>query len=213
MKNKGNYSGMNSRDYSHFNTNHQKIAGVDEVGRGPLAGPVVAAAVILDPNNPIEGLIDSKKLTEKKRELLDVEIREKALSWAIGRAEVEEIDKINILQASLLAMSRAVAQLNVAPELVLVDGNKCPEVNFPVEAIIKGDSLIEAISAASIIAKVSRDHEMVELDASYPGYGLAKHKGYPTAMHREALIELGVTVIHRRSYKPVRDALELTKID
>ena len=200
---------MSTRDYSHFNTNQQMIAGVDEVGRGPLAGAVVAAAVILDPNNPIEGLIDSKKLTEKKRELLDVEIREKALSWALGRAEVEEIDQINILQASLLAMSRAVAQLSVIPELVLVDGNKCPDVPYPVEAIIKGDALIEAISAASIIAKVARDHEMEELDLVYPGYGLAKHKGYPTAMHRAALIELGVTEIHRRSYKPVRDVLEM----
>jgi len=200
---------MKSRDYSHFNTNQQTIAGVDEVGRGPLAGAVVAAAVILDPNNPIEGLMDSKKLTEKKREILAIEIREKALSWALGRAEVEEIDQINILQASLLAMSRAVAQLSIAPELVLVDGNKCPDVSYPVEAIIKGDSLIEAISAASIIAKVARDQEMQALDLVYPGYGLAKHKGYPTAMHRAALIELGVTVIHRRSYKPVRDVLEM----
>lgn len=202
---------MNSRDYSHFNTNQQTIAGVDEVGRGPLAGAVVAAAVILDPNNRIEGLIDSKKLTEKKRELLAVEIREKSLSWALGRAEVEEIDQINILQASLLAMSRAVAQLTIKPELVLVDGNKCPEVPYPVEAIIKGDSLIESISAASIIAKVARDREMEELDLVYPGYGLAQHKGYPTAMHRAALIELGVTVIHRRSYKPVRDVLEMVE--
>lgn len=202
---------MNSRDYSHFNTNQQTIAGVDEVGRGPLAGAVVAAAVILDPDNRIEGLIDSKKLTEKKRELLDVEIREKSLSWALGRAEVEEIDQINILQASLLAMSRAVAQLTITPELVLVDGNKCPDVPYPVEAIIKGDALVEAISAASIIAKVARDKEMQALDLVYPGYGLAKHKGYPTAMHRAALIELGVTEIHRRSYKPVRDVLEMAQ--
>jgi len=200
---------MNSIDYSHFNTNQQTIAGVDEVGRGPLAGAVVAAAVILDPNNRIEGLMDSKKLTEKKRESLAIEIREKALAWALGRAEVEEIDQINILQASLLAMSRAVAQLSMAPELVLVDGNKCPDVPYPVQAIIKGDSLIEAISAASIIAKVARDQEMEALDLVYPGYGLAKHKGYPTVMHRAALIELGVTAIHRRSYKPVRDVLEM----
>ena len=200
---------MNSTDWSHFNTNQQMIAGVDEVGRGPLAGPVVAAAVILDPNNRIEGLMDSKKLTEKKREILAVEIKEKSLAWALGRAEVEEIDEINILQASLVAMSRAVEKLSLAPELVLVDGNKCPKVDYPVQAIVKGDSLIEAISAASIIAKVARDTEMVALDSDYPGYGLAKHKGYPTAMHRQALLDLGVTEIHRRSYKPVRDALEL----
>jgi len=184
------------------------VAGVDEVGRGPLAGPVVAAAVILDPDNPVEGLMDSKKLTEKRREKLALEIQQKALSWALGRAEVEEIDRINILQASLVAMSRAVDGLTAKPVQVLVDGNKCPDVPFPVEAIVKGDSLIEAISAASIIAKVARDNEMIELDATYPGYGLAKHKGYPTAMHRQALLDLGVTEIHRRSYKPVRDALE-----
>ena len=213
MLNKGNYYHMNSEDYDHFNTNRQMIAGVDEVGRGPLAGAVVTAAVILDPDNRIEGLMDSKKLTEKKREALAEEIKEKALSWALGRSEVEEIDQINILQASLVAMSRAVANLGIEPELVLVDGNKCPKVPFPVEAIVKGDGLIEAISAASIIAKVARDQEMVVLDKVYPGYGLAKHKGYPTAMHRAALIELGVTDIHRRSYKPVRDVLEMTVSD
>lgn len=213
MINKGNYYHMNSEDYSHFNTNRQMIAGVDEVGRGPLCGAVVTAAVILDPDNRIEGLMDSKKLTEKKREALAVEIKEKALSWALGRSEVEEIDQINILQASLVAMSRAVANLSIEPELVLVDGNKCPDVPYPVEAIIKGDGLIEAISAASIIAKVARDQEMVALDKVYPGYGLAQHKGYPTAKHRAALIELGVTVIHRRSYKPVRDVLEMAVSD
>ncbi|VAW99398.1 Ribonuclease HII [hydrothermal vent metagenome] len=199
---------MNNKESRDFNINQHQVAGVDEVGRGPLAGPVVAAAVILDPDNPIEGLMDSKKLTEKRREILAVEIKQKALSWALGRAEVEEIDQINILQASLVAMSRAVAGLTVAPQQVLVDGNKCPDVPYPVEAIIKGDSLVESISAASIIAKVARDTEMVQLDAEYPGYGLAKHKGYPTAMHRQALIDLGVTIIHRRSYKPVRDVLE-----
>jgi len=200
---------MNKQNSRDFNINQHQVAGVDEVGRGPLAGPVVAAAVILDPNNPIEGLMDSKKLTEKKREVLAVEIKEKALSWSLGRAEVEEIDEINILQASLLAMSRAVAGLPMAPKEVLVDGNKCPNVPYPVEAIVKGDSLVESISAASIIAKVARDNEMLELDSMYPGYGLAQHKGYPTAMHRQALKDLGVTIIHRRSYKPVRDALEL----
>jgi len=199
---------MSSDDSVHFNTNQQLIAGVDEVGRGPLAGPVVAAAVILDPENRIEGLMDSKKLTEKKRALLAVEIKQKSLSWSLGRSDVNEIDQINILQASLVAMSRAVAGLSVEPQQVLVDGNKCPTVPYPVEAIIKGDSLIEAISAASIIAKVARDTEMIELDSQYPGYGLAKHKGYPTAMHRQALLDLGVTEIHRRSYKPVRDALK-----
>ncbi len=204
MNNKNN---KESRD---FNINQHQVAGVDEVGRGPLAGPVIAAAVILDPGNPIEGLMDSKKLTEKKREILAIEIKEKALGWALGRAEVEEIDQINILQASLAAMSRAVAALSPVPQQVLVDGNKCPNVPYPVEAIVKGDTLVEAISAASIIAKVARDTEMVQLDAEYPGYGLAKHKGYPTAMHRQALIELGVTTIHRRSYKPVRDALAIT---
>ena len=201
---------MNNKESRDFNINQHQVAGVDEVGRGPLAGPVVAAAVILDPDNPIDGLMDSKKLTEKKREILAEEIKQKALSWALGRAEVEEIDRINILQASLVAMSRAVAGLNVAPLQVLVDGNKCPDGPYPVEAIIKGDSLVESISAASIIAKVARDMEMVQLDAEYPGYGLAKHKGYPTALHRQALIELGVTIIHRRSYKPVRDALKIS---
>ncbi len=200
---------MNNKESRDFNINQHQVAGVDEVGRGPLAGPVVAAAVILDPNNPIKGLMDSKKLTEKKRETLAIEIKEKALSWALGRAEVEEIDQINILQASLVAMSRAVAGLTMVPQQVLVDGNKCPDVPCPVEAIIKGDSLVESISAASIIAKVARDTEMVQLDAEYPGYGLAKHKGYPTAMHRQALIDLGVTIIHRRSYKPVRAVLEI----
>ena len=183
-------------------------AGVDEVGRGPLAGPVVAAAVILDPAHPIDGLADSKKLTERRRNALDVEIREHALAWALGRAEVEEIDRINILQASLLAMQRAVAGLGQAAELVLVDGNRCPPLDYPSRAVVKGDSLVPAISAASIIAKVSRDREMVEMDARYPGYGLAGHKGYPCAKHLEALQTLGVTPIHRRSYAPVRRLLE-----
>ena len=184
------------------------LAGVDEVGRGPLAGPVVAAAVILDPAQPVEGLRDSKKLTERRREILAAEIRSKALAWSLGRAEVHEIDDINILQASLLAMQRAVAGLSLAPELVLVDGNRCPALDYPSQAVIKGDSLVPAISAASIIAKVSRDREMVELDAEYPGYGLARHKGYPSKLHLEALRTLGVTPIHRRSYAPVRRLLD-----
>jgi len=185
------------------------LAGVDEVGRGPLAGPVVAAAVILDPERPIEGLRDSKKLTERRREVLAEQIRERALAWSLGRAEVHEIDAINILQASLLAMQRAVAGLALAPELVLVDGNRCPQLDYPSQAVIRGDALVPAISAASIIAKVSRDREMVELDSSYPGYGLAKHKGYPSKAHLEALQALGVTPVHRRSYAPVRRLLEV----
>ncbi len=184
------------------------VAGVDEVGRGPLAGPVVTAAVILDPEHPIDGLMDSKKLSEKRREKLAVLIKENSLAWSIGRAEVEEIDEINILQATMLAMQRAVAGLSPAPEHVLIDGNRCPSLLCTAEAIIKGDGLVPAISAASIIAKVSRDNEMVELDAMYPGYGLAGHKGYPTKAHRDALIELGVTSIHRRSFGPVRRAIE-----
>lgn len=186
---------------------YRHIAGVDEVGRGPLAGPVVAAAVILDPAQPITGLADSKKLSEKQRERLSHEIREKALAWALGRAEVDEIDTINILQASLLAMQRAVAGLSLSPDFVLVDGNRCPRLPCPSQAMIKGDQTEAAISAASIIAKVARDHEMVLLDAQYPGYGLAGHKGYPTRQHREALQQLGVSSIHRRSFGPVKKAL------
>lgn len=183
------------------------VAGVDEVGRGPLAGPVVAAAVILDPQRPIEGLMDSKKLSEKKREQLSAIIRQQALAWSIGRAEVEEIDRINILQASLLAMKRAVEGLATKPEMALVDGNKLPDLDCPAEAIVKGDSKVPVISAASIIAKVARDNEMLELDKQYPGYGLAKHKGYPTKVHIQALEELGVSPIHRVSYKPVKRIL------
>jgi len=184
------------------------LAGVDEVGRGPLAGPVIAAAVILDPENPIQGLMDSKKISEKKRNILAIEIREKALAWAIGRAEHDEIDSINILQASLLAMKRAVESLTIKPELVLVDGLNCPKIIYKVEAIIKGDSKIPAISAASIIAKVARDNEMIALDSQYPGYGFSRHKGYPTKMHVAALKELGVSSIHRKSFAPVKQLLE-----
>jgi ribonuclease HII len=184
------------------------IAGVDEVGRGPLAGPVVTAAVILNPARPISGLADSKVLSEARREALYDEIRGKALAWAIGRAEVEEIDDINILQATLLAMQRAVAALPLHPQHVLVDGNRCPSLPCSAEAIIKGDGRVPVISAASILAKVTRDREMVELDRCYPGYGLAGHKGYPTKAHMAALVELGVTPIHRRSFAPVRRLLE-----
>lgn len=185
----------------------KRIAGVDEVGRGPLAGPVVAAAVILDPLQPIEGLADSKKLSEARRETLAIEIKSKSIAWALGRAEVEEIDEINILQASLLAMKRAVEQLQPQPELALVDGNRCPDLSCETRAVIKGDSIVAAISAASIIAKVARDQEMVEMDAQYPGYGLAKHKGYPTKAHIQSLQEQGICEIHRRTFGPVKKLL------
>lgn len=188
---------------------YRLIAGVDEVGRGPLAGPVVTAAVILDLQNPIEGLTDSKKLTEAQREVLSEEIKQKALCWALGRAEVEEIDRINILQATMLAMQRAVKALQQMPEYILVDGNRTPKFHCPAEAIIKGDLTVPEISAASIVAKVARDQEMSQLELQYPGYGLAKHKGYPTKAHIAAITELGVTPIHRRSYGPVRKAMEL----
>ena len=184
------------------------LAGCDEAGRGPLAGDVVAAAVILDPKKPIDGLDDSKKLTEKKRELLFDEIISKAKSWCVARASVEEIDQINILQASLLAMHRAVQGLHVQPEYVLVDGNKLPKWKYSAEAVVKGDSRVAAISAASILAKVVRDREMVELDKKFPGYGLAEHKGYPTQYHLEAVIRMGITEIHRKSFAPVRAQVE-----
>ncbi|MDR2224746.1 MAG: ribonuclease HII [Providencia sp.] len=187
------------------------IAGVDEVGRGPLVGAVVTAAVILDPNNPIVGLADSKKLSEKKREKLFDEIKEKALCWCIGRAEPEEIDKINILHATMLAMQRAVAGLSIVPEFVLIDGNRCPELPMPSQAVVKGDSLVQEISAASILAKVVRDREMVELDKAFPEYGFAKHKGYPTAYHLEKLAQYGATEFHRKSFAPVRRALDSQK--
>lgn len=185
------------------------IAGVDEVGRGPLVGAVVTAAVILDPANPIEGLTDSKKLTEKKRNALYDEIKEKALCWAIGRAEPEEIDELNILWATMKAMERAVAGLPITPDMVLIDGNRCPKLPMASQAVIKGDSLVQEISAASILAKVTRDREMEELDKLYPDYGFAKHKGYPTVFHMEKLALLGATPYHRKSFAPVKRALNL----
>ncbi|MBI6529357.1 ribonuclease HII [Proteus vulgaris] len=185
------------------------IAGVDEVGRGPLVGAVVTAAVILDPANPIEGLTDSKKLTEKKRNALYDEIKEKALCWAIGRAEPEEIDELNILWATMKAMERAVAGLSITPDMVLIDGNRCPKLPMASQAVIKGDSLVQEISAASILAKVTRDREMEELDKLYPDYGFAKHKGYPTVVHMEKLALLGATPYHRKSFAPVKRALNL----
>jgi ribonuclease HII len=180
------------------------VAGVDEVGRGPLAGPVVAAAVILDDSRPIEGLADSKILSARRREELSVLIRERALCWALGRAEVEEIDRLNILQASLLAMQRAVTALSIQPELVLVDGNQAPRLACSVTTVIRGDATVPSISAASILAKVERDAEMCRLDGLFPGYDFSRHKGYPTPGHLEALAESGASPIHRRSFAPVR---------
>ena len=183
-------------------------AGVDEVGIGPLAGPVYAAAVLLDPAQPIDGLNDSKVLTTKKRETLAQAIQEKAQSWAIAAASVAEIDQLNILRASHLAMQRAVSALSQVPHMVYVDGNKAPHMNVPVVAVVQGDRRVPQISAASIIAKVARDQEMERLDGLYPGYGLAKHKGYPTKKHFDALQDLGASAIHRRSFAPVRAVLE-----
>lgn len=185
------------------------IAGVDEVGRGPLVGAVVTAAVILDPVRPIVGLADSKKLSEKKRLALFDEIKEKALAWSLGRAEPHEIDELNILHATMLAMQRAVAGLPITPEFVLIDGNRCPALPMPAQAVVKGDSKVAEISAASILAKVTRDREMAQLDAQYPQYGFAKHKGYPTADHLRLLAEHGAIAEHRRSFAPVKRALGL----
>jgi len=186
----------------------QLIAGVDEVGRGPLVGNVVTAAVILDPQKPIAGLADSKKLSEKKRQALAEEIRDKALCWAIASASPREIDELNILHATMLAMRRAVLALDTAPGHVLVDGNRCPELPYSCEAVVKGDSKVAEISAASILAKVARDQEMNELHQLYPEYGFDKHKGYPTALHFEMLQKYGVLDEHRRSFKPVRQMIE-----
>ena len=183
------------------------VAGVDEAGRGPLAGPVVAAAVILRAPVAIQGLADSKKLTANQRERLAVEIRNNALAWSVARVDNLQIDRLNILRASLLAMEMAIAELTVKPEHVLVDGNHCPSLPFPVQAIVRGDQTVPAISAASILAKVSRDAEMVQWDKKYPGYGFAKHKGYPTREHLLALEKLGICDIHRRSYGPVQRSL------
>ncbi len=194
---------------------NQLICGVDEAGRGPLAGAVYAAAVILNPDYPIAGLADSKKITEKKRDALAIKIKQHALAWAIASSSVEEIDEINILQASLLAMKRAIETmqqqfgqvLQTKTIFVQVDGNKCPKINLPCEAIVKGDSKVQAISAASILAKTARDAELYALDNLYPMYGFAKHKGYPTAAHMSLLQQHGVSPVHRRSYAPVRKLL------
>ncbi|WP_245792098.1 ribonuclease HII [Teredinibacter waterburyi] len=195
-------------DKLEYGAGYTWVAGVDEVGRGPLAGDVVAAAVILKPSHGIVGLADSKKLSEKKRDRLFDEIRAKAVCFSVARASVAEIDELNILQASLLAMKRAVEGLDQSPDYVLVDGNRLPKWAYHGEAVVKGDSKVESISAASILAKVTRDREMTELDRLYPGYGLAQHKGYPTKLHMEALQQLGVSVIHRRSFGPVKALLD-----
>lgn len=183
------------------------IAGVDEVGRGPLVGDVVTAAVILNPAKPILGLADSKKLTDKKRQLLAAEIKEKALCYSYGRCSPAEIDELNILQATMLAMTRAVEGLKIKPEFVYVDGNRLPQLAMPAQAVIKGDSLVAEISAASILAKVARDEEMVILDKRYPHYGFAGHKGYPTKAHFAALEQYGAISEHRKSFKPVQRVL------
>ncbi len=183
------------------------VCGVDEAGRGPLAGPVSAAAVILDAARPIAGLNDSKKLSERQREKLAPVVRERAIAWAVAYASVEEIDSLNILQATLLAMKRAVLALSVQPQLVLVDGLYCPQTGIPGEAIVKGDGKVAAIAAASILAKTSRDALMLQLHDRYPHYGFAIHKGYPTAAHLAALREHGVCAAHRRSFRPVRELL------
>ncbi|MCS6121681.1 ribonuclease HII [Shewanella baltica] len=207
------YKSLTEADLLAFSTG--LIAGVDEVGRGPLVGDVVTAAVILDPSKPISGLNDSKKLSEKRREALFDEICDKALCYQVGRASPAEIDELNILHATMLAMQRAVAGLNIAPELVLVDGNRSPifvahnGAGLTSHSIIKGDGLIASISAASIIAKVTRDREMDVLDAAYPQYGFAKHKGYPTKAHFEAIAEYGVFDQYRKSFKPVKALLGL----
>ncbi|WP_299073870.1 ribonuclease HII [uncultured Paraglaciecola sp.] len=185
------------------------IAGVDEVGRGPLVGDVVTAAVILNPQHNIAGLADSKKLSEKKRHLLAADIKQYALAWSIGRASPQEIDELNILHATMLAMKRAVQGLSIQPTYVKVDGNRCPNWDYSSEAIVKGDGLIAEISAASIIAKVTRDQEMIALDQQYPEYGFAKHKGYPTALHLAKLAELGPLPQYRMSFKPVQQSLAM----
>ena len=185
------------------------VCGVDEAGRGPLAGPVVAAAVILDPARPIAGLNDSKKLSAKKRVALAGLIRERALAWAVAEASVEEIDQLNILHASMLAMQRAVAALQVTPDRALIDGNRCPSLAMPAEAVVQGDAKVAAIAAASILAKTVRDEGMLVLHAQYPHYGFDRHMGYPTAAHCAALAAHGVSPVHRRSFAPVARQLSL----
>ena len=190
-----------------FDSSSQIICGVDEAGRGPLAGAVFAAAVILDPANPIQGLRDSKKLSEVKRDQLAIEIKKHALAWCIAQASEQEIDQLNILQATMLAMQRAVQGLSIAPTLALIDGNRSPKLVMASQAIIKGDDKVEAISAASILAKTARDADLMKLHAQYPQYAFDQHKGYPTALHLERLREHGVSPVHRLTYAPVRALL------
>jgi ribonuclease HII len=197
-----------AEELSLFNYDGELICGVDEAGRGPLAGPVMAAAVILDPAHPIAGLRDSKKLSEAKRDLLAIEIKKYALSWAIAECSEQEIDELNILQATMLAMRRAVEALSVTPSLALIDGNRCPVMKIRSEAIVKGDDKVQAISAASILAKTARDQRLQELHLAYPQYALDQHKGYPTALHMARLQEHGVSPIHRKSYAPVKALLK-----
>lgn len=198
---------MNGELFACPQPSQQLVAGMDEAGRGPLAGPVAVAAVILDPDCPIAGLADSKVLAEARRESLALTIRQRALGWCVCFAEADEIDAVNILQATMAAMSRAVRALHPTPLLVLVDGNRCPPLPCAVRAEVRGDARIACISAASILAKVARDARMRELDRRYPDYGFARHKGYPTAQHRAALLRLGPTPEHRRSFAPVRAAI------
>ncbi len=191
-----------------FDEQDEIICGVDEAGRGPLAGPVTAAAVILDPQRPIAGLRDSKKLSEAQRDALAIEIKEKVLAWSIAECSEEEIDRLNILQATMLAMRRAVEGLKITPSLALIDGNRCPVMSVRSEAIVKGDDKVPAISAASILAKTARDHLLAKLHEQYPQYALDQHKGYPTALHLARLKEFGVSPIHRKSYGPVKALLK-----
>ena len=184
------------------------FCGADEAGRGPIAGPVFAAAVILDPDHPIAGLKDSKKLSEIRRDELALEIKQYAKAWAIAECSIEEIDELNILHASMLAMKRAIESLSVQPELALIDGNRCPRLSIAVKAIVKGDDKVPAISAASILAKTARDAVMLDLHRQYPEYGFDRHKGYPTAYHLEQLSIHGVSPVHRKTYAPVRKILE-----
>ena len=199
---------MNGRAGAGAGSGTRLVAGVDEAGRGPLAGPVVAAAVILDPAVRIEGLADSKRLSAGRRAELDREIRERALSFAIARASAAVIDAVNILQATMQAMREAVDGLDTSPDEVLVDGNRCPVLPYPARAVVRGDASVAAISAASILAKVARDQEMIEMDRRYPEYGFARHKGYGTHAHRDALLRFGPSPIHRASFAPVRSALD-----
>ncbi|MET3116380.1 ribonuclease HII [Undibacterium sp. GrIS 1.8] len=193
--------------FSLFDYEGELICGVDEAGRGPLAGPVMAAAVILNPAHPIAGLRDSKKLSEARRDQLAIEIKQYALAWSIAECSEQEIDELNILQATMLAMRRAVEGLAIQPTLALIDGNRCPVMSVRSEAIVKGDDKVQAISAASILAKTARDHRLAQLHLQYPQYALDQHKGYPTALHLALLREHGVSPIHRKSYAPVRALL------